>query len=138
VSGTETRPVCRHCHQAPVTRPRRLCWGCYYRPGVAALYPTESKFGRRGVGNGRPPRKLPRPTMALAGSVEKVAVLVARAAAGLMLWNPKDAIAKADTGTHRRGGRHHRNLLAAILTPQPGDDREDRDDDPDEGDEAGG
>ena len=42
---------CRHCHEGPVNRPRGLCWSCYYRPGVRDLYPSTSKFARRGEGN---------------------------------------------------------------------------------------
>ena len=64
--------MCQHCHAAPISRPRRLCWACYYTPGVRDLYPSTSKFGRRGVGNfnGSPP--LPAfPTPALPGSPDK-------------------------------------------------------------------
>lgn len=39
------KPQCRHCHQAPVSRPRGLCWACYYTPGVKSLYPSTSKHG---------------------------------------------------------------------------------------------
>ena len=43
--------VCRHCSKSKVNRPRGLCWSCYYTPGVRDLYPSTSKFARRGVGN---------------------------------------------------------------------------------------
>lgn len=84
--------VCQHCQQAPISRPRRLCWACYYTPGVRDRYPSTSKFGRRGIGNfnGRAP--LPAaPTGATPGSTEKVAVLEERARLKQSLWHPEDA-----------------------------------------------
>ncbi len=83
---------CQHCHTAPISRLRRLCWSCYYKPGVRDLYPSTSKFGRRGVGNfnGSPP--LPAfPTPAMPGSPAKLAVLEERARQRLSLWHPVDA-----------------------------------------------
>ena len=32
------KPLCRHCSERKVTRPRGLCWKCYYTPGVRELY----------------------------------------------------------------------------------------------------
>ena len=76
-----------------MTRPRGLCWPCYYTPGVRELYPSTSKYAKRGVGNGNPTDlPLPEPTTAGPGSPEKMAVLEARAAAGQRLWHPDDAI----------------------------------------------
>ena len=43
--------TCRHCSKSKVNRPRGLCWSCYYTPGVKELYPSTSKYARRGVGN---------------------------------------------------------------------------------------
>lgn len=84
--------VCRHCHAGIISRPRGLCWSCYYTPGVLALYPSTSKFAHRGPGNfHRVAPPLPTPTRALPGSAEKVAVLEARAALGQLLWHPADA-----------------------------------------------
>ena len=83
---------CRHCGEGKVTRPRGLCWACYYMPGVRELYPSTSKFARRGVGdfNGRSaPATLP--TVALPGSPEKVAILEERARLRQDLWHPQDA-----------------------------------------------
>jgi hypothetical protein len=56
------------------------------------LYPSTSKFARRGVGdfNGEP-RLPPTPTDALPGSPEKVEVLMERAHLGVALWHPQDA-----------------------------------------------
>ncbi len=84
--------ICRHCNNAPVSRPRGLCWSCYYTPGVRELFPSTSKFGRRGHGNfnGCPP--LPAlPTRALPGTPEKLAILEERARRRQSLWHPDDA-----------------------------------------------
>lgn len=35
--------VCRHCHKVKPTRPRGLCWACYYTPGVRDLYPADPR-----------------------------------------------------------------------------------------------
>jgi hypothetical protein len=83
--------ICRHCHKVKSNRPRGLCWSCYYTPGVRELYPSTSKYGRRGVGNtnrhlGLPPY----PTCAWPGTAEKVAVLQERARLGVSLWHPLD------------------------------------------------
>lgn len=83
---------CRHCQKAQVNRPRGLCWSCYYTPGVRELYPSTSKFARRGVSdfNGRcAPAAVP--TAALPGSPEKVAILEERARLKQVLWHPRDA-----------------------------------------------
>src|SRR5438876_918710 len=84
--------LCQHCQQAKISRPRRLCWACYYKPGVRDLYPSTSKFGRRGVGNFCGNAPLPAfPTDALPGSLEKMAVLEERARLRQSLWHPDDA-----------------------------------------------
>ena len=83
---------CQHCGRARVTRPRGLCWNCYYAPGVRDLYPVTSKYGRRGPGN-RYQRARPatHPTNALPGSLEKILVLTQRAELGQDLWHDDDA-----------------------------------------------
>jgi hypothetical protein len=84
--------ICRHCHESPVSRPRGLCWACYYMPGVRELYPSTSKFGRRGVGNFNGSLPLPAfPTPTMPGSPEKIAVLAERARLRESLWHPDDA-----------------------------------------------
>ena len=47
--------VCRHCRRRPITRPRRLCWGCFYTPQVRPLYPPvpAAESGRLGGTNSR-------------------------------------------------------------------------------------
>jgi len=84
--------LCRHCQKLKSNRPRGLCWSCYYTPGVRDLYPSTSKFGRRGVGNFNSRVSLPpNPTQAFPGTPEKVAVLESRAQLGVSLWHPLDA-----------------------------------------------
>ncbi|MHB1425717.1 MAG: hypothetical protein ACYC3I_21320 [Gemmataceae bacterium] len=84
--------LCRHCQRVKSNRPRGLCWSCYYTPGVRELYPSTSKFARRGVGDFNGPIHLPvQPTEALPGSQEKVAILEERARLGVSLWHPDDA-----------------------------------------------
>lgn len=96
---------CRHCHEAPVSRPRGLCWSCYYTPGVRDLYPSTSKFGRRGHGNFNGNAPLPAfPTRALPGTQEKIAVLEERARLKLCLWHPDDATFAGPTVVVKQAG----------------------------------
>jgi hypothetical protein len=83
--------LCRHCKKVKSNRPRGLCWSCYYRPGVRDMYPSTSKFARRGVLDFCGKARIPQPTTALPGTAEKVAVLEERARLGLCLWHPLDA-----------------------------------------------
>jgi hypothetical protein len=85
--------LCVHCDRFPVSRPRGLCWSCYYRPGVRELYPTHPWHpgGRRGIAHVTP-RNLSDPTDARPGSVEKVRVLMERAANNQVLFHPDDAV----------------------------------------------
>jgi len=84
--------ICRHCHHSPVSRPRGLCWSCFYTPGVRDLYPSTSKFGRRGIGNFNRATPLPAfPTDASPGTPEKIAILAQRAELQQSLWHPHDA-----------------------------------------------
>jgi hypothetical protein len=96
---------CQHCNAAPISRPRRLCWACYYTSGVRDLYPSTSKFGRRGVGNfnGSPPLP-PFATSALPGSPAKLAVLEERARLRLSLWHPGDATLAGPTPAIAQAG----------------------------------
>src|SRR5205823_4268683 len=91
---------CRHCLEAPVSRPRRLCWACYYTPGVRDLYPSTSKFGRRGDGNFYRNVPLPTfPTPARPGTPAKIAVLEERVRLKQSLWHPGDADFSGATAT---------------------------------------
>jgi hypothetical protein len=83
---------CRHCHFGRVTRPRGLCWSCYYTPSIRDCYPSTSKYGRRGLGNfnkNLPPPACP--TDAAPGSPEKILILMQRAQSRQGLWHPEDA-----------------------------------------------
>lgn len=84
--------ICRHCSKCKVNRPRGLCWSCYYTPGVKELYPSTSKYARRGEGNfnGNAPLA-PEPTTAAPGTPEKMTVLEERARLKQALWHPLDA-----------------------------------------------
>lgn len=83
--------ACRHCRRTRATRPRGLCWHCYFAPGVRDLYPVSGKFAARGLGlaNAEPPPPAER-TRALPGTEEKVAALARRVEAGEGLWHPDD------------------------------------------------
>lgn len=84
--------LCRHCSESPISRPRRLCWSCYYKPGVRERYPPVSKYGRRGEGNFYRNAPLPAfPTDAHPGTPEKIAVLAERVRLKQSLWHPDDA-----------------------------------------------
>ena len=97
--------ICRHCNQVPVNRPRGLCWSCYYAPGVRDLYPSTSKFARRGVANFCGKAAKPAgPTEALPGTPEKVAILEERARLGQELWHPADATAAGPVPLPLRAG----------------------------------
>ena len=90
-------PICKHCQKSKVNRPRGLCWSCYYTPGVKEMYPSTSKYARRGVGNftGNAP-VAPRPTCFAPGTAEKMAVLEERAKNKQALWHPFDAQYEGD------------------------------------------
>jgi hypothetical protein len=82
--------ICRHCRICRASRPRGLCWACFYTPGVRDLYQPVSKFGRRGLqSQGRSPPTSA--TEAAPGSPEKILVLMQRAELGQGLWHPEDA-----------------------------------------------
>ena len=84
--------LCRHCGKERVNRPRGLGWSCYYTPGVRELYPSTSKYSRRGVPDFSGCAPLPdAPTTAVPGTREKVEVLVERAKASKVLHHPADA-----------------------------------------------
>ena len=85
--------LCRHCQKTKSNRPRGLCWTCYYTPGVRELYPSTSKFARRGVGNFSGNAPLPdAPTDATPGSEEKIRILIERARLKQALFHPLDSI----------------------------------------------
>lgn len=85
-----SKPLCRHCCDRRVCRPRGLCWGCFYTPAVRARYPAAVRVGAGLPGGARP---LPaEPTATAPGSEARIAVLSGRAARGESLWHPEDAV----------------------------------------------
>jgi len=91
--------LCRHCQKTKSNRPRGLCWSCYYAPGVRELYPSTSKFARRGVANFNGAAPEPEaPTEAPPGSEEKIRVLMERAANKEALWHPDDVTVATPDG----------------------------------------
>jgi len=94
--------ICRHCSRTSVGyRPRGLCWGCYYTPGVKELFPSTSKYARRGVGNLTGKAPLPSaPTTATPGTPEKLAVIERRALLKQQLFHPADARFAGDPQPH--------------------------------------
>ncbi len=83
---------CRHCGHSPASRPRGLCWTCYYTPDIRDQYTSTSRYGRRGIADSYGHFQLPcAPTQALPGTPEKIAVLCSRALGGQSLWHPLDA-----------------------------------------------
>lgn len=82
---------CRHCNARVVRRPRGLCWGCYYTPGVKELYPTDPKHGKRAADDTVNPADPPSgPTAARQGTAEKIEELARRAARREGLFHPGD------------------------------------------------
>ena len=97
--------LCRHCQQTPSSRPRGLCWSCYYKPGVREQYPAHAKFGRRGEGNFYRDVPLPAfPTSAQPGTEEKIAVLAERVRLKQCLWHPDDATMEASAKAIPKAG----------------------------------
>lgn len=39
--------LCRNCGKAKVSRPRGMCWHCYYIPGIRDKYFSTSKFAQK-------------------------------------------------------------------------------------------
>jgi len=77
--------LCRHCHLTRVSRPRGLCWSCFYSPGVRERYPPARCFEPS-----RRRRPADAPTQALPGSLEKIRILAERWASNQELFHPED------------------------------------------------
>ena len=85
--------ICRHCGERKICRPRQLCQPCHRSERIRKLYPSTHSAAYRGEANHNLTTTLPDPTTATSakpGSAEKVAVMSARAAAGLSLYHPDD------------------------------------------------
>jgi hypothetical protein len=109
-AGPVAPAACQHCGKPKVNRPRGLCWGCYYAPGVRERYGSGSVYARRGVGH-TPAARLPaRATDAPPGSLEKMRVMHARLLAAESLHHPDDnpepdaALLLPFVGLHYDGG----------------------------------
>lgn len=84
---------CRHCGERPITRPRNLCWSCYYDPAILARYPSRVANHRGqlpGVGLLNLTPTLPEPVPYPPGSPEKVEVMEKRAMLHQHLFHPAD------------------------------------------------
>jgi hypothetical protein len=97
----EPNRTCRHCQTRQASEARGMCKTCYRDTEIRELYPTaDTRYNRRGCGNGNPPGNLPaEPTQAVPcvrvknGAVaneEKMAVLMQRAERGESLFHPED------------------------------------------------
>lgn len=82
--------MCLECGVAKCTRPRGLCWACYYDPDVKGRYRVSMLFGPKDwpVYTGRPSAEA---TQAVPGSLEKIMVLQSRASQGVDLHHEWDA-----------------------------------------------
>lgn len=82
---------CANCGTGKISRPRGLCWNCYYLPGVRDQYPPTSACGSRGIGGGTARAAPPScSTVALPGSAAKIEILALRARLRQELWHPLD------------------------------------------------
>jgi hypothetical protein len=83
--------LCRHCHRKPGNRRRGLCYRCWCRPAVRALYPEKRGWhGREDDRNGGYALPL-EPTDAPPGSPEKWQVFSERVRLRVSLHHPLDA-----------------------------------------------
>ncbi len=87
--------TCIHCGIFTKSRPRDLCWRCYYDPDIRDLYAPRQTNSRYADYN-RKPGPAKEPTSALPGTQEKELVLTARAEAFQELWHPADALPDED------------------------------------------
>lgn len=90
------RPLCRHCGNEVVTRPKGLGWKCYYTPGVKEMYgcanPATAKYAVRSEVLDFF-REAPLPAVATdarPGTEDKIAVMERRAQRLETLFHPLD------------------------------------------------
>lgn len=110
---------CRHCRTNKACRARGLCFGCSRRPEVRALYPLPPNHHRRrgsGIDN-TAPRLAPRPTAALPGTPEKIAVMAERAANGYAVFHPLDS-RWGELGNDRRPPPPHKSGAGKGVSPR--------------------
>lgn len=83
--------LCQHCGCRSISRPRRLCWACYYLAGVRESYPSTSVYARRGYGTGRMTSSTTTASTEYSpGTAEKLQVMSARAERGESLCHSGD------------------------------------------------
>jgi hypothetical protein len=80
---------CRHCGERSISRPRGLCWACFYLPDVRALYPAAVKIGDDADCIVPPLPELP--TLTEPGTADRVEVYRQRVAAGRRIFHHLDA-----------------------------------------------
>ncbi len=86
------KKLCLHCKGTRTIKCRGLCWTCAQRPDLRVLYPSTSKFGRKGTGLKAGPAPLPKaPTTHPPGSAGKLDVMRQRAAKSEQIFHPGDA-----------------------------------------------
>ena len=81
---------CRHCFLVRYPHARGLCRTCHETPAIRRMYPTFRPTGPNGLKHGTLPQA-PEPTLAMPGSLEKVAVMEARVGAGFACFHELDA-----------------------------------------------
>lgn len=92
---------CVHCGNPRATRPRKLCFTCYESRGIRDLYqPANSFVGKDGDFFG--PAPLAEPSSAHPGTDDKIAVMAWRAAQGLAIFHPLDAVVDDDSERQMR------------------------------------
>lgn len=117
------RKICRHCSYKPANRPRQLCFVCYNLQGVREQYEPIGQSGRFGAARfaSRHPPLPKHPTLARAGSPEKMAVMEQRAQRGEQLFHPDDNPEQIPYDGHRgrlgNEGRPHGRLLGLHRRP---------------------
>lgn len=84
-------PMCRACGQKKPSRPRGLCWQCFYAPGVKDRHEPVNVYGRRGAGQKGKGGSVT-PTIAAPRSTDRVDEMAERAAKGLPLFHRADRL----------------------------------------------
>lgn len=95
------RPICQHCKKRPGCRPRQLCYTCHANFAIRKLYPSKSKFGKRGNGGENTSNKEPLlPTYHYPGTQGKIAEMSLRSSLGEGLFHASDAKRPHAHATH--------------------------------------
>lgn len=85
------KTLCRHCKVVKVSRPRGLCWCCFYNTKIRAKYPINQRTAGRGHGKLLGARPVPpTSTSAYPGTPEKIVVMERRARYRFQIFHPLD------------------------------------------------